>query len=123
MAALNPRLHDRHQPSQWKLGARFRFTANPLCDPNMRLKHKIYWLPPMEDVNWIQPRSLSVLQPIPRSEVYCDFNGVHTVQAIFVNVMWTAVQFKLRDQDEKEVVVWTNVRKRGDWWAEVVERA
>ena len=110
--ATRPRLHD-----QWKVGARFRFTANPTCDPNMRFKHKIYWMPPIEDVynNMIVPA-----EPIPRSEVNCDFNAVHTVQAIFVNVKWTSVQIKLRDQHGNDVLVWTNVRKRGSWWAEVM---
>ena len=26
----------------------------------------------------------------------------------------------LGDYDENDVLVWTNVRKRGDWWAELV---
>jgi hypothetical protein len=112
MATTPPRCLDRLQPSQWKLGARFRFTANPTCDINKKFQHKIYWVPPIENIG------LSV--SVPRSEVYCDFNGVHTVQAIFVNVKWTAVQIKLRDQHENDVLVWTNVRKRNDWWAAVV---
>jgi hypothetical protein len=119
MATAPRRCFDRLQPSQWKLGARFRFTANPTCDPNIRFEHRIYWLPPMEWGDW-DPVPSRLTQAIPRSEVYCDFNGVHTVQAIFVNVKWTAVQIKLRDQHENDVLVWTNVRKRNDWWAAVV---
>ena len=43
-----------------------------------------------------------------------DFTQNYTIVDIFVSRKWLAVQFAVRKR-----LVWTNVRKHDDWWAEI----
>jgi hypothetical protein len=46
------------------------------------------------------------------------------VKALFCNETYSAVQFRVKhtlpDGSTRSQKVWTNIRKGGDWWADVV---
>ena len=92
-------------PPDWKIGAKFRCTANP-DGSRGRFAHRIYKHPPHGG-----HRARHILA----ADLYCDFTKTYTIKAIFVSQQWLAVQFEVDD-----TLVWTNVRKNNEWWAEIV---
>jgi hypothetical protein len=58
-------------------------------------------------------------------EAPVDFSRPYQIKAMFANEAFSAVQFKVPqthdDRSTSNVKVWTNVRRRGVWWAEILD--
>ena len=57
-------------------------------------------------------------------EIIVDFSKAFRVRALFCNETFSAVQFKvqktLEDGSIRSLRVWTNIRRGGEWWADIV---
>ncbi len=101
-------------PPGWIPGSYFRLTAGvrPRRDGSLRANtrgfvHRVYDGPPDGTRRLHLRRSF-------------DATAEHRITGIYFDQEWTAVQFcpaPVRRPWEK---VWTNVRHRNDWWAEIV---
>ena len=57
---------------------------------------------------------------LQKKDVWFDVTAQHCITGIYFDKKWTAVQF-CPDPDRRPLEkVWTNVRKRNDWWADIV---
>ena len=58
-------------------------------------------------------------------EVPVDFAKPYRIKAMFANEVFSAVQFKVAvthaDGSSSNIKVWTNVRRHGDGWAEILD--
>jgi len=92
----------------WHIGAHFR------CHCKRGLHHRVYEGPPDGT-----PRVR--LGP---EEITIDFTKAYRIKALFCNETFSAVQFKVlktsRNGSVSHMKVWTNVRRGGDWWADIV---
>jgi hypothetical protein len=92
----------------WHIGAYFR------CHKKRGFHHRIYEGPP-DGTERVR------LGP---NEIEVDFSRAFRVRALFCNETYSAVQFKVKntlpDGSIKSLKVWTNIRKGGEWWADVV---
>jgi hypothetical protein len=92
----------------WHIGAYFR------CHKKRGFHHRVYEGPP-DGTERVR------LGP---NEITIDFSRAFQVKALFCNETYSAVQFRVKhtlpDGSTKSQKVWTNIRKGGDWWAEVV---
>ena len=108
---------DRILPPDWSPGAEFRLTAgvHRCHDGTLRANtrgfvHRIYAGPP----------DGTHRRPIPRIQVWFDVTAVHRITGICFDQEWTAMQFHPHPDLRPWVKVWTNVRHRNAWWAEIV---
>ena len=104
-------------PPGWIPGARFRLTEGVRrCDDGaLRANthgfvHRIYDGPP----------DGSHRLHLRRTQVWFDATAEHRITGIYFDQEWTAVQFCPAPVRRPWVKVWTNVRHRNDWWAEIV---
>ena len=92
----------------WHVGAYFR------CHNRRGLHHRVYEGPPEGT-----PRVR--LGP---EEITIDFTKAYRIKALFCNETFSAVQFKVlktsRNGSVSHMKVWTNVRRGGDRWADIV---
>jgi TfoX/Sxy family transcriptional regulator of competence genes len=92
----------------WHIGAYFR------CHKKRGFHHRIYEGPP-DGTERVR------LGP---NEIEVDFSRAFRVRALFCNETYSAVQFKVKntlpDGSIRSLKVWTNIRKGGEWWADVV---
>ena len=60
-------------------------------------------------------------------EINVDFTRPYQIKAMFANEMFSAVQLKAPyvkgDGSTGFLKVWTNVHRRSDWWAEILDAA
>ena len=104
-------------PPGWIPGAYFRLTAGVRRrrDGSLRANtggfvHRVYDGPP-DGTHRLHLR---------RSQVWFDATAEHRITGIYFDKTWTAVQF-CPDPDRRPwEKVWTNVRKRNDWVADIV---
>ena len=104
-------------PPGWIPGARFRLTEGVRrCDDGaLRANtngfvHRIYHGPP----DGSPRRHLQI------DEVWFDATAKHRITGIYFDKEWTAVQFCPAPDRRPLEKVWTNVRHRNHWWAEIV---
>ena len=92
----------------WHIGAHFR------CHVKRGFHHRVYEGP---------------LDGTPRvrlgpEEITVDFSTAFRIKALFCNETFSAVQFKaqktLEDGSTRSMKFWTNVRRGGEWWADIV---
>ena len=104
-------------PPGWIPGAMFRLTEG-VCrceDGALRVNphgfvHRIYDGPPGRPAH----------RALMKKEVWFDVTAEHCITGIYFDTTWTAVQF-CPDPDRRPwEKVWTNVRKRNDWLADIV---
>jgi hypothetical protein len=92
----------------WHIGAYFR------CHQKRGFHHRVYEGPP-DGTERVR------LGP---NEIEVDFSRAFRVRALFCNETYSAVQFKVQktlpDGSIRSLKVWTNIRKGGEWWADVV---
>ena len=92
----------------WHIGAYFR------CIIRRGLHHRVYEGPPDGT-----PRVR--LGP---EEITVDFTKTYRIRALFCNTTYSAVQFKVPETlsgvQRPSMMVWINVRRRNDWWADLV---
>ena len=104
-------------PPGWIPGAYFRLTAgvHRRRDGSLRANtrgfvHRIYDGPP----------DGSCRPHFRRSQVWFDVTAEHRITGIYFDQEWTAVQFCPAPRRHPDVKLWTNVRHRNHWWAEIV---
>ena len=92
----------------WCIGAYFRFHKK------RGFHHRVYEGPP-DGTERVR------LGP---NEITIDFSRTFQVKALFCNETYSAVQFRVKhtlpDGSTTSQKVWSNIRKGGDWWAEIV---
>jgi len=92
----------------WHIGAYFR------CHKKRGFHHRVYEGPP-DGTERVR------LGP---NEIEIDFSRAFQVRALFCNETYSAVQFKVKhtlpDGSIRSQKVWTNIRKGGEWWADIV---
>ena len=103
-------------PRGWNIGAEFRLTAGvrrrhgTLRANTHGFVHRIYAGPPCGPHR---------LHPLREFQVWFDATAVHRITGFYVDQEWTALQF-CPAPDRPWEKVWTNVRRRKHWWAEIV---